>query len=159
VNAVALSADGRHALTGSQDGTARLWDLGDGRELLPSLRHSAPVTEVALSADGHRALTLSQDSAARLWDLGTGRELLRLEGHTASVSAVALSGDGRRALTASWDGTARLWDLETGGCVALFPHDRGIFSGAMSLCPPLIVCLGDVAGNVLIFRIEGAGDC
>jgi WD40 repeat protein len=72
VYAVAFSPDGRTALTGSDDGTARLWDVAFGK-LLATLRNYGDVRAVAFSPDGRTALTGSADifnmGAARLWTL------------------------------------------------------------------------------------------
>ena len=65
VCAVALSADGKTALTGSYDKTARLWETATGKPIGPPLQHQDEVVAVALSADGKTALTGSwrQDGA------------------------------------------------------------------------------------------------
>ncbi len=135
--------DGRRALTGSSDNTARLWDLETGKELRRLVGHTSVVTSVAVLPDGRRALTGSWDHTARLWDLETGQELRSLVGHSAVVSSVAVLADGRRALTGSDDNTARLWDLETGKelrslvghtndvmCVAALPDSRRALTGS-----------------------------
>ena len=117
VAAVALTANGKRALTGSWDGTARLWDLSNPSS--PKQQgvlsgHSSEVPSVALTADGKLALTGSGDKTARLWDLSapsSPRQLGVLYGHTEMVWSVALAQDGKLALTGAWDGTARLWDL------------------------------------------------
>src|ERR1700694_1466345 len=57
VSSVALSADGRRALTGKKNGTAILWDAESGKPLQTLKGHSNHVTSVALSADGRRVLT------------------------------------------------------------------------------------------------------
>jgi predicted Ser/Thr protein kinase len=111
---VALSADGRHALSASGDQTVRLWDVTTGRELRRFVGHEAEVTGVVISPDGRTALSGAGDETVRVWDVATGRELRRLDGHNAKVEAVAFSPDGRRALTGGYDGTARLWDVATG---------------------------------------------
>ena len=76
VSAVALSADGRRALSGSYDDTLHLWDLGTGQTLRTLEGHTDPVFAVALSPDGCRALSGSSDNTLRLWDLSDGKELL-----------------------------------------------------------------------------------
>jgi WD40 repeat protein len=112
--AVAFSPDGRRALSGGEDNTARLWEVATGREIRPLEGHTGEVLAVAISPDGRRALTGGGDRTIRLWDLSSGRELRRLEGHTERVSSVAFAPDGQRALSGSWDRTVSLWDLDAG---------------------------------------------
>jgi hypothetical protein len=114
VTTLAIAPDGRHALIGSDDGWARLWDLetGDLIRLLGGSGH--PVLAIAIAPDGRHALTASTDKTTRLWDLETGKSIRSLEGHSHRVFAVAITPDGRHTLTGSWDGTATLWDLKEG---------------------------------------------
>ena len=110
---MAVVANGRLALSGSQNGTLRLWDLETGAELRRFKGHEREVTSVTVLADGRRALSASGDATLRLCDLETGAELHRFEGHEDGVSSVTLLDHGR-ALSGSWDKTLRLWDVETG---------------------------------------------
>ena len=82
VNSVALTPDGRRALSGSKDKTLRLWDLDTGACLKTLEGHTDWVHSVALTPDGRRALSGSGDKTLRLWDLDTGACLKTLEGHT-----------------------------------------------------------------------------
>jgi RNA polymerase sigma factor (sigma-70 family) len=111
---VALSPDGRRALSAGDGHTVLLWDVATGAELLRLTGHTVDVAGFAFAPDGRRALSASLDKTLRLWDLETGKELRRFEGHTDWVYSVAVSPDGRRALSASKDRTMRLWDVETG---------------------------------------------
>jgi WD40 repeat protein len=125
--AVAYSPDGRSALTGSLDKTARLWDAASGKEIA-ALRHDAAVGAVAYSPDGRAVLTGSADGAARLWDAGSGEEIATLR-HDGPVYAVAYSPDGRTVLTGSGDlrkGEARLWDAASGKELATLRHDKEV---------------------------------
>jgi Flp pilus assembly protein TadD len=106
---VAFSPDGRTALTGSGDKTARLWDVSSGKPLA-TLQHEDGVSAVAFSPDGRTALTGSDDTTARLWDVASGKPLATLQ-HEGRVWSVEFSRDGRSALTGSRDGTARLWEI------------------------------------------------
>jgi hypothetical protein len=133
VLAIAFSPDGKRALSGAADNTARLWDVATGREIRPLEGHTGEVLGVAFSPDGRRALTGSSDRTVRLWDLSSGRELHRFEGHTERVGSVAFSPDGKRALSGSWDQTFSLWDLETGKELRrLGGHDSYVTSVAFS---------------------------
>jgi NB-ARC domain/WD domain, G-beta repeat len=72
VYAVALSADGKRAVSGSRDNTLRAWNL-DGKTPPRVLEgHTDRVTAVALSADGKHAVSGSEDKTLRVWDLNRG---------------------------------------------------------------------------------------
>ena len=84
IYSVALTADGKWALTGSQDNTARLWDLLNPESSPRVLSgHTGTINSVALTADGKWALTGSDDKTVRLWDLlNPGSSPQVLSGHT-----------------------------------------------------------------------------
>jgi WD40 repeat protein len=63
---VAFSPDGEFVLTGSWDGTAKLWSL-DGIQLKSFKGHEDYVISVAFSPDGQNVLTVSRDGTALLW--------------------------------------------------------------------------------------------
>ena len=133
VTGVAVSANGRSAISASLDKTLRVWDLETGRPLRTLKGHSDGVNAVALSSNGHHAVSASLDKALRVWDLETGRPLRILEGHSSSVTGVALTADGRRAVSASLDKTLRVWDLETGRPLrTLEGHSDGVNAVALS---------------------------
>jgi WD40 repeat protein len=112
VFAVALTADGKRAVSGSQDHTLRVWDL-EGNQLPRVLEgHTERVGAVALTADGKRVVSGSIDHTLRVWDLEGNQPPRVLEGHTAGVLAVALTADGKRAISGSKDNTLRVWDLD-----------------------------------------------
>ena len=110
IRAVALSPDGKIALTGGEDRTARLCSTTTGKLLVDPLVHRLAVNCAAFSPDGHIALTGSDDGTVRLWDVATGRQLGVPLVHQAPVRDVAFSPDGRLILTGCEDGQARLWD-------------------------------------------------
>ena len=126
VNGVAVSADGKRALSASWDGALRFWNLEDGGLIREMKGHRGLLMGVALSSDGKRALSGSSDRTMRLWDLETGQELRSVEGHTNTVWDVAFSPDAKKALSGCSDGIARLWDLDSGKeLLALETHKGG----------------------------------
>jgi WD40 repeat protein len=133
VTSVHFSPDGRTVLTGSNDKTARLWEVETGRELRVLRGHEDGVTSVAFSPDGRTVLTGSKDKTARLWDVATGKEVGVLGGHDTWVRSVAFSPDGHTLVIALWDETARLWDVSTRREIAtLQSQQQGVWSVAFS---------------------------
>jgi WD40 repeat protein len=66
---VAVSADGKRALSGGRDRTIRVWDL-EGRRLLLALEgHTDAVTGLSFSPDGRHFVSGSLDKTVRLWGL------------------------------------------------------------------------------------------
>ncbi|WP_225859463.1 nSTAND1 domain-containing NTPase [Streptomyces albicerus] len=116
VNAVAYRPDSRTLVTGSNDDTARLWNITDPhrpRPLATLNGHTEKVSHAAFSSDGRTLATASWDDTARLWDVTDPDRphlLAVLRGHAGDVNAVAFSPDGRTLATAGTDGTVRLWD-------------------------------------------------
>jgi len=123
VEGVALSADGRSALTGSADKTIRLWDVKTGNQLLQIAHPTANVARLALLGRERRALSIGDDFVIRLWDLDSRKELRSFSGHTAIMRSFSISPDESRLLTGSLDHTIRLWDLRSGECIRTMKTD------------------------------------
>ncbi|HEY8749693.1 MAG TPA: protein kinase [Tepidisphaeraceae bacterium] len=120
VRCVAVSKDGRLAISGGEDRVVRLWDVQSGTEIRSFVGHDGHVLCLAISADGKTALSGSADKTIGLWDVQTGRKLKQLEGHAGPVSNVCFSPDGKSVLSASDDRTLKLWNLESGAVVRTF---------------------------------------
>ena len=67
VTSAAIAPDNRRAITGSQDGFAKLWDIETGKEILSLKRHAAELTSVHFSASGGTVVTSSLDRTALVW--------------------------------------------------------------------------------------------
>lgn len=111
---IAISPDGKIALIGNEDGSAKILDLVNGTELHTLKGHADAITSVAFSPDARIALTGSFDRTVRVWDVATSMVIMELRGHTDAVTGVASSPDGKIILTGSLDGTVKQWDINTG---------------------------------------------
>jgi WD40 repeat protein len=128
---LAFRADGRSALSVSQDQCAILWDLAEGTMLWRNDVFKAGLFAVSLCPDGRSALLGGLDSRMATLDLASG-ECRHFLGHTGRLHAIVASPDGRYALTGSADGTARYWDLRHGAEVRVL-NDWGRHRVAASL--------------------------
>ena len=120
VFAAAFSPDGKHLITASEDRTARLWEVRQGRQLAVLQGHEGWVLSAAFSRDGSRILTASADRTVRLWNASVEREQVVLRGHRSALLDATFSPDGREILSASMDRTARLWRASDGKEMKVF---------------------------------------
>jgi WD40 repeat protein len=66
---VAWSPDGKRLATGSNDGTAKVWDAATGQELLTLRGNTGFVYSVAWSPDGKRLAAASDDKTVQVYAL------------------------------------------------------------------------------------------
>jgi len=114
VQDVAISSDGQFALSGSWDGTLRLWDLNSGTTTRSFTDHSKDVLSVAFSADNRQIVSGSRDKSIKLWNtLGQCKFTITDEGHKEWVSCVRFSPNLAAPLivSAGWDKMVKVWNL------------------------------------------------
>ncbi|HET9586352.1 MAG TPA: c-type cytochrome [Bradyrhizobium sp.] len=125
VRALAISADGLSAISGSFDSTAIRWSLTRNAAEQVLRFHSDAVNAVAWLRDG-RTATAGADGRVAIWTSGKAEPDAVLEGHTAPIVALAASPDGTTLASASWDHTVRLWPLAGGAPRVLEDHTQNV---------------------------------
>ena len=118
VRALAISPDGKTAVSGSFDTSAIRWSLERNAAEQVLRFHDGAVNAVAILKDG-RIATGGADARIAIWQPGEQEPQTVLYGHTGPVVALAVSPDGAMLASASWDRTARLWPL-AGGAPRVF---------------------------------------
>jgi WD40 repeat protein len=105
--ALAWNKDGSRLASGSDDGTARIWEAAGQTRVLQG--HAGPVHGIAWKPDGTQLVTASWDKTAKIWDASSGELRHTLVGHTHFVTSVAWSVNDVIA-TGSADRSVRLWN-------------------------------------------------
>ncbi|KAH7392453.1 sulfur metabolite repression control protein-like protein SconB [Phaeosphaeria sp. MPI-PUGE-AT-0046c] len=93
-----------YMLTGSLDGTIRLWHVPSGRCVHRFFGHVEGIW--SLAADSLRLVSGAEDKTIKIWDPRTGQHERTLTGHTGPVTCVGLSDE--RVVSGSEDGTVRV---------------------------------------------------
>ena len=152
VRALAVSPDGRRAVSGSFDTTIIRWSLvTDAAEQVLRF-HEGAVNAVVLLRDGAIA-SAGEDRRIAIWPVGADRPAKVLEGHEAPIAGLAVSPDGGTLASASWDRTARVWPLIGGEPRVLRGHQDNV-NGVAFLPDGRVVS----AGYDATLRIWPSGD-
>jgi WD40 repeat protein len=134
---VALSRDGKTIVSGSQDGTVRLWDTSGKAIGQPFKGHKDGVYSVAFSPDGKMIVSGGNDGTVHLWDKQGKAIGQSFKGHEGMVLSVAFSPDGKKIVSGSSDGTVRLWD-KSGKAIAIgqpFKRHEGWVNYSVAFSP------------------------
>ena len=98
VGSLAFTPDGKRLVSGSNDCTIRVWDVGAGKDAAILRGHEYDVLSVAVSPDGNRIASGSNESAVKLWDLESGREIVTLAPVYFRVIKVTFASDNSRLM-------------------------------------------------------------
>ena len=152
VSGVALSGDGRRAVSASSDGTLKVWEVESGRELRTLEGHTRMClgrgVEWGRAAGGLRVCGPNAEGVGG----GERARAAHPGGPHSGVYGVALSGDGRRAVSASDDNTLKVWEVESG-------RELRTLRGPHGLGPGRGVEWGRAAGGLRVWgqNAEGVG--
>ena len=114
VSDVALARSGDHALSGSWDGTLRLWNIENGKCITQFKGHTKDVLSVAFSPDNRQIVSGSRDRTVKVWNIiGDCKYTIQDNGHTEWVSCVRFSPNPATPLivSAGWDKLVKVWSF------------------------------------------------
>ncbi len=144
------SLDGTRLLSAGSDGTVRLWNMDEGRQLAMFEPASGTLTTLV----AHEGVVFAAGTAREItgWRLSDGRIQQRLVGHESSVTCLVTWGRGGANLASgSLDGTVRVWSPGSG-----LSHSHGGHQGRVSCLvadqESNYVASGGEDGRVLIWQ-------
>ncbi len=114
VYGVAISRNGKLAISCSTDQTVRVWDTTTGQQKSHLNGHVGAVHSVAMSHDETFAVTSGADGTLRLWDVGGGRQLKQLTKFSDTMYSLAIHPHGNLVAAAGADRKIHLLDMITG---------------------------------------------
>lgn len=157
IDELKFSPDGTRLVTASNDGTAKMWDVATGAELITlSGVHTSGVHCVAFSPDGKFLATGGDDRKVVIWDLATLEPTLILPTQGSTITSIVYSPDGSQITTSSLTDSAYVWDTATGDRrLDLSGHPSGIWDTRFSPDGKLLVTTG---GTVAKVRDAGTGE-
>jgi cytochrome c len=155
VRGLAVSGDGKHAVSGSFDTSVIRWSLTSGTAEQVLRYHEGAVNCVVILKDG-RIATSGEDARIAIWRPGEDKPATILKGHEGPVVGLAASADGRWLASAAWDRTARLWPLSGGEPRVLAGHQQNVNGVAFTPDSRALVTAGYDA-TVRIWPV-GGGD-
>src|SRR5262249_55072395 len=130
-----FSPDGTKIVTASWDGTARIWDAVNGKELHVLRGHPNNLLTARFSPDGKRVLTVSSQMDQTINSRDRSGKVVPISAATPGPGATNRPYR-NEGTTSGWSGGsarrrdpafARVWDADTGKMLAEFTHKSGGF--------------------------------
>lgn len=135
VTSVALHPVYTVVVSGSEDGTLKVWDHESGDYIRTLKGHTNTVQSVTFTPSGSHLASCSTDLSIKVWDFATYACVRTLRGHDHTISSVRFlpvlepvsnnkatfdttAAGCQFLLSASRDATVKVWDMETGFCEA-----------------------------------------
>jgi autophagy-related protein 16-1 len=125
---LAYSTQGTALATGGGDGTVRIWDVEQGKELGNLTKQKKAISALCFSPDDQFLVTCSIDRSIKVWKIQTLRESTTFSGHSDTINAVSFSYASKSLVTGSSDRTIRLWDQARGVAKKTFPCTSSCFA-------------------------------
>jgi len=113
INSVQFLPNGFGFVTGSDDGSCRLFDIRSDRELMSyvtgNTTNPVAITSLAFSISARYLFAGYDDHSCQCFDTLTGHYLFSLENHTNRLSCIGVNNNGTALCTGSWDCVLKIW--------------------------------------------------
>ena len=136
INSIAISPDGKSAISASENGAVDLWEVptlpgADATNQRELIQLDKAARFVAFSPGGKWVVAAGQDGSIETWEADTGRAAASIQ-HGWDANTVAFSPDGRTAVSGAGDGSVLVWEIDSGKLIARMDHGWEVNSVAYS---------------------------
>ncbi|MCG9126838.1 WD40 repeat domain-containing protein [Candidatus Poribacteria bacterium] len=114
IKALHFSTDGEKLVSGSDDGTAKIWEVNTGNEPLTILGHTGSIKDIQFINNGTTLLSGGSDGVitqTNLDEAGISQEIIQTKPPWYAFDMI-FSKDGKTVASGCW-GDVRLWNTET----------------------------------------------
>jgi WD40 repeat protein len=133
INAIALFANERLIVTGSEDGIVSLWNLQSAKCEKSFIAHDKNIEGIAIHPDGQKVLTASRDGTVKVWNLAHHGPSEFADETPGRADLMTVSSMGRRAAIMVEEKRVKVFDTRT--LAILEEHEVGGWSyGGVALC-------------------------
>jgi WD40 repeat protein/serine/threonine protein kinase len=157
IRGVALSKDGRLALSCGGDQGLCLWNVRSGKEIRRF--GGRELLAVALAPDGQKAATCSADGTVSLWDLETGQARTLMSSiRDNPAESVAFLPTGKQLVYATFGRNVTVQSLEPGSPTRSYSSGRWGTIKSLAVSPNgRFVVIGSQEGTVFVCDLEANG--
>jgi len=157
IYSVVVLADGKHVVSGGEEGKIRCWHIEDGKEVGTAMDVGSRVLNIAVSRDGKVIVGGTNAGSVTVWDAETHSKVAEFKAHGNYVRAVDVSPDATKIATGSSDATACIWSLSTGKkLLGPFKHDNNIVAAKFSPDRCLIATATCNINSVRVYDHDGS---
>ncbi len=133
ISCIALTPDGKYAVSGSENGSLIYWELMTGEEIFSLKDSYNSVYSLAITSDGQFALTAEQHHGINVYSLKEGEKAANFAKKSDKISSIALTPDDRFVVSGNDKGKLEIWDIRSRLSGNSLPEDREILGAGTHL--------------------------
>jgi WD40 repeat protein len=130
-------------VSGSDDGTVRVWDVERAIQLRELDGHSDWVRAVAVFPDGKHVASVSDDHTIRIWDLGLFKSIQVIDTGFDWLRVLAVSKDSSVLFTADDSENIKVWDWQAGQQIGLLTGHAAKINAIKALTDGRVISVSD----------------
>jgi WD40 repeat protein len=132
-------------ISGSRDGTLRMWEVAEGKEVRIFEGKTGPVEALAVDPDRRMVISAGTSHDLLVWDLDANKVRAVWKRHSGNVTCLAMPPGSSHVISGSLDRSVGVWSLADGECRMLPGHKDRVNAVAFDPGRGLIASAGQDA--------------